>query len=483
MQANILNKIKKIIIAFIAIILTMQSVCFAGFTEQQQQEIINFANRVKEMNTAYTCRGDGLGTALEAGYNLQESYGEYRDRNWNLLNNGTYVWLCCATWVSCILNQCFGIDVGGNRNITDAYVGPGGDINPLFEEVPINEPYEVGDVMLGGDWGDGSYGHVWMYLGKINGIDYMTDCTSSDYHEYGNGKNTYGGVYVRPLRSPEIVIRYKGEATSTGKVPSDLDSAADKIQYTWKYRKVPFRRVDEGSIDKDKTFEYQGIGKVESQTTEEKENDLLAAVKGIWARLTALLEWILNFIFTIIKAILVGFGTLVQVLVTFYIDAVQGTDVGDRMPNGMMEYLTSGGLQKDIVNSVTLEKIIYNQVPILDVDVFNGMQAGGETLKADSLAVLIRDIVANFYMAMRTASLIGMLIALIYYGIKFVASGVAEAKAEYKQKLASWAIGFFIVFILHYFLITVMKVNELTVGLLRQIGTNMASSVSRRSIL
>ena len=83
---------------------------------------------------------------------------------------------------------------------------------------------------------------------------------------------------------------------------------------------------------------------------------------------------------------------------------------------------------------------------------------------------------------MRTAALIGMLIALIYYGVKFVITGIAEEKALYKQKLASWAIGFFIVFGLHYFLLAVMKVNELTVGMLRQVGANIASSVTRRRI-
>lgn len=487
MQANILSKLKKIAISFIALIITMQSICFAGFTEQQKQEIINFANKVKNMNTAYTINAYNLGEALSAGYDLQETTSEYP--KWGY--RGTYIWLCCATWVSCILNQCFGIEVEGNRNITDAYLGPGGIINPLFEEVPINEPYEVGDVMVGGtDYGDGTYGHVWMYLGKINGEDYITDCTSSNYPQWGNGSNTCGGVYVRPLSSlynPAVVMRYKGEATSTGKVPDDLTPAADKIKSTWIYKKVPFRRVAETSIDKDKTFEYQGIGKVESKTTTEKEDkgilDTVAdGLKWVWAKISSLIEWILNFIFTIIKAILVGFGTLVQILITYYMDAASGVDVSQRMPDGMMAYLTSGGLQKDIANSVTLEKIVYNQVPLLDTDVFNGMVAGGQTLNSSSLVIIIRNIVSNFYMAMRTASLIGMLIALIYYGVKFVASGMADAKAEYKQKLASWAIGFFIVFSLHYFLIAVMKVNELTVGLLRQIGTNIASSVSRRSI-
>ena len=54
MQANILTKLKKIIIAFITAILTMQSICFANFTDAQKQEIVTFVNKVKDMNTAYT---------------------------------------------------------------------------------------------------------------------------------------------------------------------------------------------------------------------------------------------------------------------------------------------------------------------------------------------------------------------------------------------------------------------------------------------
>ena len=489
MRANIFSKLKKIAISSIAVIITTQSICFAGFTDAQKQEIINFANKVKGMNTAYTCRGAGLAEALNAGYNLQESSGEYRDRDGNLMNSGTYIWLCCATWVSCILKQCFDIEIGGNRNVTDAYVGPGGQINPLFEEVAIGDPYQVGDIMLGGDWGDGSYGHVWMYLGEINGQQYMTDCTSSDYHEYGNGKNTYGGVYVRPLRNPEIVIRYKGNATSTGKAPNDLTPAFDKIKSNWFYKKVPFRHVSR--VEENKTFEYQGIGKVESKTTTEvKNNNILesvtAGISWIMSKLSDLIEWIFNFIITVIKGIIVGFGTIIQMLVSYFMDTVAGKNVEDMsktFSGGMMDYLATGNLKKALTNSVTLEKIVYNQVPLLDTDVFNGNMAGGEKLANNSFVIMVRNTVAGLYNTMRTASLIGMLLALIYYGVKFAASGAAEAKAEYKQKLANWAIGFFIVFGLHYFLLIVMKLNELAVSTLMQVGKNITSGISRRSIL
>lgn len=167
-----------------------------------------------------------------------------------------------------------------------------------------------------------------------------------------------------------------------------------------------------------------------------------------------------------------------QVLVTYYIDAASGEDVNTRLSDGMMAYFSSGGLKEDISNSITMEKIVYNKVPLLDVDVFNGNVAGGKTLDSSSLVVIIRDVVASLYMAIRKVSIIALLIVLLYYGIKFVTSAVAEAKAEYKQKLLNWAIAFFIVFGLHYFLIAVMKINEIIVSLLSNVGTNIASEIS-----
>ena len=373
MQVNILNKLKKIVVSFIAIILTMQSICFADFTDAQKQEIIDYANEIKKLNTAYSQRW----AELNAGYELRETYGTAHDGS-----EGTYIFSCCATWVSTILNQKFGIEVGGNRNATDGYAMLDGWINPLFGEV--TDEWQVGDIFLW--WQDSKYpdcyAHVGMYLGKIEGVDYVTDCTNRSYPQYGNGRNEHGGIYVRPNPdTPLLVIRYGADVNSTGKkVPDDLTPALDKIKSNWIYRKVPFRQVDETSINKDQKFEYQGIGKVESKTTSEKEeNGVWSAIQWAFAKISELIEWILNFILTVIKGIFVGLGTLIQITVSQYIEAASGTTspyMKNLFKDGMMAYYGSSSLKEQLARSITLEKIVYNQVPLFDTDVFNGNIAG-----------------------------------------------------------------------------------------------------------
>lgn len=565
MQRNILNKLKKIIVSLTVAILLMQSVSFADVQENSKVALKGFVQTVAAMNTAYTISDS---SALSMGYQLKETYGTYANRGYE----GTYIWLCCATWVSTILNKCFGIEIAG-RDGTDGYATPDGWINSLFKEVSEDE-LTCGDIVLWDSNGE-YYGHMGMYLGDGQ----VTDCSPSNY----NGK-TCGGVYVRNFWPGDKYLRLKAETSALDVPDSGISGAIGELT-KWKYVKVPFRNVTESSIDKNKTFSYQGIAKSSSKTTinnnipkgkslgtylvtaydacvectgknpgdpgygitasgavatanhtiavdpndiplgttviingrEYVAEDTGGAIQGkhidmyfdtheearqwgtqyievfmgssdgtstdggsnSWrfSDLGKLLDWILGLMFTVVKSVFVGLATIIQIGTTYYIDAATGKAVESRLSNGMMAYL-SQGMREDLKNSITLEKIVYNQVPILDVDVFNGNQAGGETIASGSFVMIIRNLVATLYMALRNVALIGMLIALIYLGIRLVTATIGEQKAEYRKKLTSWTVAFIIVFVMHYFLIGVMKINEITVNICSNLGKNLVSAVS-----
>ena len=476
MQSNIFNKFKKIIISFLVIIIAMQGVCFADFDDTQQEGIYTWVTTfVDTNNTGYTLDID----ALNAGYNRIAVEAEYKSGSNHY--KGQCYWFCCATWVSFIFKEVFKGDVEvGRWHATDNYAKPDGTITKGFRKITTtNEAQlEAGDLLF---WGLTSDGKYYQHMGMYIGHGMATDCSSNRDTTYGKkSNNERAGCYVRPLSyygTPLLVLRYDKDAEGVFGIDysSPLQSVIENLNFsTLKYREVYFREVNPTEVDENKVFEYQGIGKVESIQREEYN------VGDDWRfpTLSTLLDWILNFIVTIIKALIVGFATLVQVLVTFYIDAASGEAVDTRLSEGMMAYFTSGGLREDIAKSVTMEKIVYNQVPLFDVDVFNGNIAGGETLDSSSIVIKIREVVAMLYMGLRSVSLIGLLLALIYYGIKFVITGIAEEKAECKQKLISWAIAFFIIFGMHYFLIAVMKINEILVGMFSDIGKNIASELS-----
>lgn len=461
----------------------------------------------------------------------------------------------------------------------------------MFREISESE-LQCGDIILTRDYDSISYGHVMMYLG--DGM--LTDCTQRNV----DGNHPYGGMCIRRFwtEGSTIYLRYDSDAKTVDGIAGQISS---KIQYFYNLifdKKAVFRKANESDIDKNKEFVYQGIAKLESQTTSTKTDlsnvkqgeslgiftitaycpcseccgvkddpsqigitasgvkaqanhtiavdtdvipmgtvviingksykaeDTGGAIIGkhidmyfdtheeaeAWGNpsyevfmgtptdgsdtsstdntsnvndetwrfpsLSSILDWILGLITYIIKGVFVGITTIVHVLISYYVDAATGENVADRLNNGMMEYLSSGKMREDLEKSISLEKIVYNKVPILDANIFNGNTAGGKTVDSGSLTMVIRNVVSGLYVGIRQLAMIAMLLILIYLGIKLVTSSIGEQKAEYRKKLTSWGIAFLIVFGMHYFLIGVMKINEIAVGLLSNIGSNFASKAT-----
>ena len=109
---------------------------------------------------------------------------------------------------------------------------------------------------------------------------------------------------------------------------------------------------------------------------------------------------------------------------------------------------------------ITVERIIYNQIPILDIDIFNPTEAAGKTLKEDGALAIIRKTIATWYNVIRNVSIVAMLIVLLYLGIKLAISSVAKDKAKYKSMLVNWLVGFIIIVGIHYIMITIIWLNQ-----------------------
>lgn len=483
-----MQKLKKITVIITLIVVLLTSFGQNGVLALTQQEAGNaLVNTARNYMNTYGAETEYL-VGIRSNFSAAAACRAktvFDQQKSSYLNYGEAYWLDCASFVQLVCIR--GINLGKiYSQINDRsgnYVGfnPNTAMSdevdtPPFERVQGDiSNVQVGDIIF-------NTHHVMIYAGNGNVI-----------HCDGNGANNNGrgAISYQPLSeyaanwqestSSYHVYRISKEAAAQLDAEDTLPPVIDEIINVikdWIYERVPFREVNESSIDKDKTFAYQGIAKLESQTT--SDDDTAAGTNDEpwrFPKLSDLLTWILNFMFTTIKSIIVGMTTIVQILITYYLDAATGEDVSDRLADGMIAYLENG-LNEDIKDSVTMEKIVYNLVPLFDVDVFNGNQAGGETLDDSSLVMIIRNLVATIYMAIRQVSIIGLLIVLIYIGIRLATTTVSEQKAEYKKKLVSWGIAFFIVFGMHYFLVFVMKINEILVDILRNIGTNLASSIS-----
>lgn len=165
--------------------------------------------------------------------------------------------------------------------------------------------------------------------------------------------------------------------------------------------------------------------------------------------LKQILDWLIGIITYVFRIIILGWTGLIEMLV-----------------NNIMSAITN------VEASLTIEKLVTNKVPIFDVNFFNFAKAGGEAIEADSVLYTIRENIAMWYFAIRNITIIGLLITLIYIGIRMAISTVSESKAKYKSMLVNWVVSFIIVFCIHYVMIAILQANQIIIN---TIQTTMGS--------
>ena len=125
---------------------------------------------------------------------------------------------------------------------------------------------------------------------------------------------------------------------------------------------------------------------------------------------------------------------------------------------------------RNIEDKLTIEKIIYNKVPLLDVNIFNFSDAAEMELTPENVIYIIKQNVANWYYTFRNITIIGLLLVLIYIGLRMALSTIASDKARYTKLFVNWLVSFIIVFIIHFFMLAVLLINENLVSLVSEIG-------------
>lgn len=162
--------------------------------------------------------------------------------------------------------------------------------------------------------------------------------------------------------------------------------------------------------------------------------------------LKAIFDWFIGIMTYIIKAVFLGWASIIELAITG---------------------LVSLGAATTQEGSLTIEKIVTNQVPILDVNFFNFAQAGGRALDTQSVMYVIRQNVAQFYYIIRNVTIGGMLVTLIYIGIRMALSSIAEAKAKYKAMLKGWVEGMVLVFFIHYIMVFIVNANTFFINIIQ----------------
>ena len=118
-------------------------------------------------------------------------------------------------------------------------------------------------------------------------------------------------------------------------------------------------------------------------------------------------------------------------------------------------------------NIYTIEAIVYNKVPLFDINVFSDTSAGVK-LKENSIENVTKKTVATWYVAAGTVTFVILAVLLIYTGIMMAISTVAEEKGTYKIRMIGWLKGIVLAFVLHYIIYFIINLNQNIVGIIAQ---------------
>ena len=377
---------------------------------------------------------------------------------------------CCNTGVRYMYELALGVELAdyGWQNSCSADCYGLGNYPDYWEDV-TNQTIKPGDIVL-------STTHTEMYIGN------------NENANFGNSPHA-GKIAGGPRLGTSFVKAYrpKFDVNPTGTIP--VDELED----------------EDLSIYDDNGFIYKGVASIESY---ESSSTLIGWIINL---LSEILDYLIGILTLGIRVVIVGWTAIIE---RFFIDgivnAITGVtnkrdeetwaknpetiddideqaaadeaeeaekakeenptqDIGSQdNPNeyistGMQAVSNIGGnvqLKTSSKANVTIENIVYNKIPILDINFFDFEQAGGAVVDEDGIIYLIKENVAMWYYIFRIIAILIMLLALIYLGIKMAISTVAEKKAVYKEMLLSWLVGFIIVFAINYIMFAIIHINE-----------------------
>ena len=373
---------------------------------------------------------------------------------------GTTFHSCCTSGIAYVYNAFLGLNIY-NLGFSDLAVTNLTSLqNENWTEVPLAQS-RPGDILV-------RDGHAEMVAtdGGATHFNFGSGRTNANMNIHG-GSDSFTKVFS---------LNESVQVTPAGTVPNTQNTLEEE---------------DNATEDPTDEFYYQGLQQGSFSGT-----DTFNPLAWLFNLISQLVDYIVGFLTMIIKVVIIGWANIFVNIVTDALDAITGetveapvqeeggadensvsntttnTTTGDTadayeaqsiLDNDNLYTPTSTELQPEGDDKLTIDKIIFNQVPLLDVNVFTDT-AAGYTLKEDSSLLIIRDSVATWYYIIRNVTIAVMLVILIYVGIRMALSTIASEKAQYQRMLVSWLVGFIIIFVIHYFLLLVLNINSTILG-------------------
>ena len=122
------------------------------------------------------------------------------------------------------------------------------------------------------------------------------------------------------------------------------------------------------------------------------------------------------------------------------------------------------------------DKIVFNAVPLLDVNFIN--PDGASFVGNESIKPLLKSLYSTILAL--ASSFFGMLVLIT--AIKLAISTLASEKAKYKQALVDWLVGFVTLFCIHYAISFVFYLNEQLIIVASKMVTSQFADIDKSNI-
>lgn len=115
----------------------------------------------------------------------------------------------------------------------------------------------------------------------------------------------------------------------------------------------------------------------------------------------------------------------------------------------------------------TIERCVFNRIPLFDINYFDTYEDGEGTYKVGDLEIAanksnsqVKTSISGVYYICRFVAMALGLLVLIYIGIRMALSTVATDQAKYKKMLISWVESFIIMFLMLYIMSFIINFGE-----------------------
>ena len=201
--------------------------------------------------------------------------------------------------------------------------------------------------------------------------------------------------------------------------------------------------------------------------------------------LDEILDYILGILTMAVRIVFVGWTALVERLLTWILEGATGEDID-------INEINSTSIS-DSNDYITIEAIVFNRVPLFDINIFHddNLEEGekkynalGQEIEENSrpienadseqegLVGIFKSAISGWYYIFRLISVMIMLIMFLYIGVKLAISSSSKEKALYKKVFRDWVVGMILVFGIHYIILAIITVNEIIVDQIAELNTN-----------